>query len=263
MKHASLISMLLAVAALAGCTLMQSGSSASTTHEFPDNCATLEEEYKGVALMVAESRCESLSDMTLAAEARIQDGVFHSTDGAVTVSLPELQIVDGHPTAQVWEDYPSKVNKIYIAPTPDDGLQYSIYPLYWAVFAAPKSLDELDDRFLHNINFTAQMMIGGAHQQHLYAARTVLADGSPAILEVFRPAPVPDVLNPSDTPPAPDARPYLIYYLIKSGDAYSILSVFWSKPCEVCATGPESAIRNLDPHIEAFVDSYRLSLPAN
>jgi len=249
--------------ALTSCSSTPPAYPDRVTKEFPDNCAVLDSSYgTGAPDLVfgtlASGQCGGMSKMSLAPDSNTQDGVFHSTDGAVSVSVPELKAGnDGHPLAQVWEDHPERSGKIYITPTPGDGVVYTIYPLSWLKLFAPKDLMELEDRFLHNPNFTAQMMIGGANQEHVFRASTTLADGSPAILEILRPRGDYNELGSDSAADDTAKRPFLIYYLIKSGGQYSVLAVFWSKPCDICSTGPESAIRAMDPRIAALVGSFK------
>ncbi|HSN03335.1 MAG TPA: hypothetical protein VLS44_00020, partial [Nitrospira sp.] len=113
----------------------------------------------------------------------------------------------------------------------------------------PKTLDDLEDRFVNNPNFAARMLIGSPRVERLYSANTVLADGSSAKVQVYRQTAFAQV--------ADFDRQFQIFYLIKSDSGYSILSIYLSKPCPVCSSGPEAAIRDVDPHIAEFVDSYR------
>lgn len=235
--------------ALSGCA-SQPDDSATVTKTFPNNCSALDSESDNVFKGLSSIQCVASSEMNLAPESSIHDGVFTSTDGDVSLSIPELHDVGGHPGAQVWENTGAPpVDKILVTPVPADGLIYTAYPLRWYPFATPKTLDDLEDRFLNNPNFAAQMLIGSPRVERLYSGDTVLADGSQAKVEVFRQtafAHVPDF-----------EHQFQIFYLIKSNSSYSILSIFLSKACPVCSSGPEEAIRNVDPNMAAFVNSYR------
>ena len=243
------VAVLTVVATLCGCSspTTHSGAVAKT---FPNNCSALDTEHDDFFEGLSTIQCVAASEMALAPDSSIHGGVFTSTDGAASLSVPEFHDAGGHPGAQVWENTGAPpVSKILVTPMPADGLIYTAYPLHWNLFATPKTLGDLEDRFLNNPNFAAQMMIGSPRVERLYSANTVLADGSPAKVEVYRQTAFAHV--------ADFEHQFQIFYLIKSDSGYSILSIFLSKSCPVCSSGPEADIRNVDPHIAAFVDSYR------
>lgn len=242
------VTVLVVMAGLCGCASSQPDPGA-VIKTFPNNCSALDAENDNVFKGLSSIQCAAAAEMRLVPEASVHEGVFTSTDGAVTLSIPELNAIAGHPAAQVWENTAADISKIYITPTPADGLTYTAYPMHWHPFATPKTLEDLEDRFLNNPGFAAQMMVGSPRVERLYSGSTVLADGSDAKVEVFRPTAFAQV---TDSDPQ-----FQIFYLIKSGAGYSILSIFLWKPCPVCSSGPEGAIRNVDPHIAAFVNSYR------
>lgn len=261
------------IMALSACASTPSTQTSATTSEaFPNNCSSQDETNSklgngagppalavlGIILAInANAQCEALSNLVPAPDANIKDGVFHSSDGSFSVTLPEPLADTERPGSQVWVDGPAHISKVYITSSQRNGPIYSIYPLSWHPFAKPKTLDDLDERFLTNPYFTASMMIGGVNQEHVFRGTTILPDGSSAVLEVLRPVqPVNAAQGQSGTAPESE-RPYLLYYLIKSHDSYSILSIVWPNPCNVCSTGPEADIRNMDPRIATFVNSFR------
>jgi len=248
MKLAAAVSIGLLAVVAAGCA--STSTPAAVTKTFPNNCPALDTEHDNFFKGLSSIQCVAASEMALAPKSSIHDGLFTSTDGAASLSLPEFHDAGGHPGAQVWENTGAPpVSKILVTPVPADGLIYTAYPLHWNLFATPKTLDDLEDRFLNNPNFAAQMMIGSPRVERLYSANAVLADGSPAKVEVYRQTAFAHV--------ADFEHQFQIFYLIKSDSGYSILSIFLSKACPVCSSGPEEAIRNVDPGIAAFVDSYR------
>jgi hypothetical protein len=259
------------IAALSACASTSPAQTNLNTQTFPNNCSVAYAASSrgqgsggtvvgGLGLIIgflANGQCEALSKLVPVPDSSIKDGVFRSGDGTVSVTLPEPLARNGNPGSQIWEDDPAHVSKVFISSTQSDGLIYAIYPLNWRPFATPDTLSDLEERFFNNPYFTASIMIGGENQEHVFSGKTILPDGSSAILDVLRPAQAVNATQDKLQTAPETERPYLLYYLIKSDRKYSIISIVWPNPCHVCSIGPEADIRNMDPRIATFVNSYR------
>lgn len=73
----------------------------------------------------------------------------------------------------------------------------------------------------------------------------------PALFEVYR----------RDAQANAGQPDYYLMYFIRNGSRAAILTVTWSSDCPKCAKGPEAAIRDMDPGIGKFVNSFRLADP--
>src|SRR6185312_119563 len=47
----------------------------------------------------------------------------------------------------------------------------------------------------------------------------------------------------------------LLLYVVKTHDEAAIIGIVWPGDCVACATGPESAVRRLNPDVDAFMSS--------
>lgn len=218
------------------------------------------------ANLAAYNSCQQYGRLTPAPSSTVNDDVYRSTDGSISVKLPEPLAQEGQPGVQVWQGEPSGVQKVYFISTQAGGPVYGVYALRW-LFAGfvPKSLSELENKMFHAGAYDQSDIVPKERFQYLYKEDITLADGDPAILEIVRPL---DERGSQTAGTGEDAvgqrtmSPYLIYYLIKpknTKDVYAVLSIFWRGDCPNCMSGPESQIRGMDPRIAAFVNSFRFA----
>lgn len=52
---------------------------------------------------------------------------------------------------------------------------------------------------------------------------------------------------------------YYLMYFVKTARTAAIVSVTWPYECPRCATGPDVAIRDMDPTLDSFTSSFELS----
>ncbi len=218
------------------------------------------------ANLAAYNSCQQYGRLTPAPSSTVNDGVYRSTDGSISVKLPEPLAREGQPGVQVWQGEPSGVQKVYFISTQAGGPVYGVYVLRW-LFAGfvPKSLSELEYKMFHAGTYEQADIVPNERFQYLYKEDITLADGDQAIVEIVRPLDEPGrhtARTGEDVVGQSAISPYLIYYLIKpknTKDVYAVLSIFWRDDCPKCACGSELQIRDMNPKIAAFVNSFRFA----
>ena len=83
----------------------------------------------------------------------------------------------------------------------------------------------------------------------------ITLDGKPALFREYSSGPGPDGRHPV----------YYLLYFVRNGQRSAVLSITWFRDCPGCSNGPEVAVRNMDPHLKQFVESFHLAdtAPAN
>jgi hypothetical protein len=170
----------------------------------------------------------------------LQDGVYTAADGSFSVVPPSG---DG-----IHEEYYPQQDYLLFAPRLTKGPVYgmNVSPDQEPIYAS-LTLDEFATVELRDARFEAQLADGVALKE--LRRETITLDGRPALSIVF-----------SQTPPGA-GRPgtYYLVYLTKTRHRSAVLSIAWPKDCPQCAAGPESAIRAMDPALDAFVSSFHLA----
>ena len=213
--------------------------------------------------LAAYGICQRSAKLTPAPASTINDGMYRSTDGAITVALPEPVTQDGQSRIQVWQGNPSGIQKVYFMSSQANEPIYGVYVLRWLFSGAvPKSLSDLDHDMFNTSYYRDSGIVPEDKFEYLYQERFTLDDGTSAIVQVVKPQNPSDEMMSMGGASKQKKESYLIYYLIRPksvNDTYAVLSIFWRGDCSKCATGPEIDIRNLSPHIAEFVNSFRLA----
>jgi hypothetical protein len=208
--------------------------------------------------------CERYSRLTPAPVSTLYDGSYRSADGTISVALPGPLAHDGQPGIQVWQGDPSFIQKVYFASTQARGTVYGIYVLHFHFFSDADlySLNELEHEMFHTAYDETSGVVPDVKLEYLYKENVGLRDGTPALVEVVRNRGNTEEATIDSNSPPHSGAPYLIYYLVKphnAPDKYVVLSIFWYGSCPACTAGPETAIRNMDPSIEKFIDSFHFT----
>ena len=276
------IAITLMISAMVGCGSVPTNSKNSSELGVRDNCDSVLGRVGGsgpgnpplaqVTLVAVETLgmsfaayaiCERYSRLSPAPVSTIHNGSYLSADGAISVTLPGPLAQDGKPGIQVWQGDPSGIQKVYFSSTQVRGTVYGIYVLRWQFSdAVPNSLNDLEYQIFHTLYNEDAGVVPDVKLEYLYKEDITFRDGTPALVEVVRTREnTKETMNDSSTP-SHSGAPYLIYYLLKpqnAPDKYVVLSIFWYGSCPACTDGPETAIRNMDPSIEKFIDSFHFT----
>ncbi|HEY3644549.1 MAG TPA: hypothetical protein VGM16_04355 [Gammaproteobacteria bacterium] len=170
--------------------------------------------------------------------AQARDGVYYSPDGAFSVGVP-MAVSDEYQAQQ--QRSGSKDTVVFVPRTPGE-------PAYGVTV-----LTKLDatQAALSLPDFASQAsadLLGTGVTQ--VQAQDVQLGANAARLVVYR-APVPVA---GTAPPH-----YYLMYFVKTAHTAAVLSVTWPYECPRCAAGSDISLRNMDPVLDAFLDSFELS----
>lgn len=169
----------------------------------------------------------------------LQDGVYTAADGSFSVIPP--------PGDGIHEEYYPQQDYLLFAPRLTQGPVYglNVSPDQEPIYAS-LSLDEFATVELRDARFQAQLANGVPLKE--LRRETITLDGRPALAIVY-----------SQTKPGADKpMAYYLLYFAKTRHRSAVLSIAWPADCPKCASGPESAIRAMDPALDDFVSSFRL-----
>lgn len=169
----------------------------------------------------------------------LTDGVYTAADHSFSVAAPAgLGIHE--------ESYPD-LDYVLFAPRITRGPVYAVKvepdlePIY-----ASLTLDQFASLSLRDARFQSRLAAGIPLQE--VRRETTTLNGRPALGIVY-----------SQTP-AGAAKPgaYYLLYFMKTRHRSAVLSIAWPGDCPQCATGPDAAVRAMDPALKSFVDSFVL-----
>jgi len=170
----------------------------------------------------------------------LQDGTYVAADGSFSVTAP--------PGLGIHEEYYPQQDYLLFAPRLVKGPVYGMNvspdqePIYDSL-----TLDEFASVELRDAHFQAQLADGVALKE--LRREPITLDGRPALSIVY-----------SQTRPGADKpMAYYLLYFTKLPHRSAVLSIAWPRDCPRCADGPESAIRAMDPALQAFVSSFHLA----
>ena len=170
----------------------------------------------------------------------LQDGLYIAADGSFTVTPPT-----GY---GIHEEYYPQQDYLLFAPRFTRGPVYgmNVSPDQEPIYAS-LTLDEFAQVSLRDARFQAQLASGVPLQE--LRREEITLDGRPALSIIF-----------SQTP-AGASKPsaYYLVYFTKTRHRSAVLSIAWPQDCPQCAAGPESAVRAMDPALQAFVSSFHLA----
>jgi len=174
----------------------------------------------------------------------LQDGLYTAADGSFVVTPP--------PGYGIHEEYYPQQDYLLFAPRLLRGPVYgmNVSPDQEPIYAS-LTLDEFAQVSLRDARFQAQLAAGVPLQE--LRREEIILDGRPALSIIF-----------SQTPPGA-AKPsaYYLVYFTKTRHRSAVLSIAWPRDCPQCSTGPESAVRAMDPALQAFVSSFHLAASAD
>lgn len=172
--------------------------------------------------------------------AQPRGGVYYSPDGVFSVGVP-LGLSDEYQAQQ--RTAVGRDMVVFVSRTPG-------MPVYGVTVLtkleesqADLSLQELSQRT------SAGLLGAGVVVTPIYTEDVQLS-ANPARLAVYR------AQAPADGSAEPD---YYLMYFVKTQLTAAILSIRWPYECPRCATGPNSALRDMDPTLHAFLDSFELA----
>lgn len=177
---------------------------------------------------------------TPAPKGAVKDGVYSAEDGTFSVAAPE--------GLDIREQYSPQQDYVFFAPRILKGPVYavSISPQLDPAYAS-LTLEQFAALSLKDANFEKQRLAGPPLKE--LRREDVTLGGRAALSVVY-----------SQTPPgAVGPAAYYLMYFMKTRDRAAVLSVAWLRDCPKCATGPESAIRDMDPELKKFLDSFQLA----
>jgi hypothetical protein len=170
----------------------------------------------------------------------VQDGVYTPADGSFSVAAPE--------GLEIREQLAPERDYVFFAPRLARGPVYGVSvdrvldPEYAALSVDEYAALALKDARFQRLQASDAPLVE-AHREELSL------DGRPALTVIY-----------SQTAPGA-ARPqawYLMYF-IKTRKNAAVLSITWPGDCPKCAGGPEQAVRDMDPGLKSFVDSFHLA----
>lgn len=182
----------------------------------------------------------------------IIDGIYHPTDRVFSIAVPEESVADSKVTTEAWDSQgtiPEMV--LFQAHLPGSPAYFvSVYPRLSSQEAGSTPKQFASTIFSGTNTYQDAR---GIQMLPLYSGDLVL-DGEPAIFEVYKQAP------PTDSSSEDDREGiFLLYWVVKTKEHAARLTVAWHGACPKCDSGPELEIRNMDPGIESFVDSFHFN----
>jgi len=178
---------------------------------------------------------------------KVKDGVYHAKGDAFSVALPGDYPAHGGTGFEVREITDRGQKQVVFLPATDGDPLYgvSLQPQLSAGDAAI-SLDDYASE-LYPAPASDDPTLHGKPLQPLLDEKLTL-DGKPALFREY-----------AQIAGASNAPVYYLLYFIKTGDRSALVSITWTKDCLPCSTGPESAVRAMDPHLKKFVESFHLA----
>ena len=189
----------------------------------------------------------------------VAHGFYHSGDGNFFVALPPPPADGKKPIIEIAERQSSSED--YVALHFEEGHRPVLSGVVAYGIDVALKLDEpyrsmSPEQFATHVfsgdsPFTDKRAIAAPHP--LYREQMTL-DGKPTI---FWATPNP-VISSLDT--GSGSHPvYVLAYVIKKGPRAALLVILWHGDCPRCSTGSEQDIRQMDPGIARFVESFRLN----
>jgi hypothetical protein len=174
----------------------------------------------------------------------LQDGTYIAADGSFTVTPP--------PGDRIHEEYYPQQDYLLFAPLLLRGPVYgmNVSPDQEPIYAS-LTLDEFAQVSLRDAQFQAQLAAGVPLQE--LRREEISLDGRPALSIIFS----------QTSPGAAKPTAYYLVYFTKTRHRSAVLSIAWPQDCPQCASGPESAVRAMDPALQSFVSSFRLAGTGN
>lgn len=209
--------------------------------------------------IAAYEACESYSKLLPVSSSATSDGIYHSEDGLFSVALPEPLANNGQPGVGIWRRVQLHSQSTFFVP---DQVNAAVYGVSIRKNLSSDEVAMSNDQYADNLiasNERPEFDIGSrVSVTHLYRENVLVGDGLPAVMEVFREEKNGDQTTNQHVLSDQSQPTYLIYYISKTKGAVAVLSILWRNECQSCAVGPESKIRNMDPGIAKFVDTFKI-----
>lgn len=171
--------------------------------------------------------------------AQSHEGTYYSPDGAFSVGVP-LGISNEYQAQQQAGDGRDTV--VFVPRTPGE-------PVYGVTVLTKLEGPQAD---LSLADFSSQAsadLLGIGVPVTQIHAEDVQLGANPARLVVYR-------AQAANGSAQPDH--YLMYF-VKTAHTAAVLSVTWPYECPRCATGPDAKLRDMDPALQSFLESFELS----
>lgn len=170
-------------------------------------------------------------------KAHARDGVYYSPDGAFSVAVPQA----GEVQYQVQQEaLAGKDTAVFVPPAPGEPV-YGVTVLT-RLDAAQAGLSAAD--FASHAG--ADLLGIGVPVTPIHAEDTQVG-GNPAHLVVYRAA------KGSGQPD------FYLMYFIKTTSSAAIVSITWPYDCPRCGIGSDTALRDMDPGLKGFLESFELA----
>lgn len=198
----------------------------------------------------------------------LRDGVYRSGDGVFSVAVPGR--LAPTPDDSAWltllEHPGEEQDYLYFLPKPAGQAN----PAYLVVafpkldaYTAHLSLDEfaLDVRYIRDAMYRHPVSEDGREPAQVHVEDTTL-DGKPAMFASYSLVMGDDKVATRIFGKDHEIL-HLLLYVVKTPSRAAILGIAWPRDCPKCGTGPEADIRNMDPELKKFLDSFHLADPAS
>jgi hypothetical protein len=194
----------------------------------------------------------------------LEGDVYHSGDGAFSVKLPVTPSISDAGSYSLIEHLTRSEDYIFVLPN-HKGEGHSAYLVDVLRKLDAKDADLSPKEFLGDMTRIKQLMalhpISSEDGPPLVHEEVLTLDGKPALFQAYSLLLVTDDKDNDATEffGSGSKTLNLLLYVVKSHDEAAILGIAWPGDCATCATGPESAVRKLNPDLDAFVSSFRLA----
>lgn len=187
-------------------------------------------------------------------DAMVSDGVYRSGRDTFSVSLPALPAGVHKPSISITQPTvrPSDYAMFWLM---DDGeslksgaIAYGVGTSEETAAEQSQTLEQVAAEEMHQNAMTTDRL--GVDQSSLVHHEPAMLDGRPAMFAVYSSG-----LHPEGSASQPL---YLITYFTRYQARSAAIVIFWLGDCPVCTEGREADIRQLDPGIGRFVDSFHV-----
>ncbi len=183
------------------------------------------------------------------------DGVYHSSYGTFSVSLPSAPAGERDPGIDIAQPTLLSTDNAVFRLT-DGGAGLKSGAIAFGVGTSEETPTELSEPLdvagagaMHSSSITTDVF--GQDASTLLHHEMVTLDGRPASFAVYA-----SQLHMSEPGSAPL---YLFTYFTRYQARAAAIVIFWQGDCPVCKDGREADLRRLDPAIGRFVDSFHLN----
>jgi len=218
--------------------------------------------------LVFAASCEGITHLVDGAAgrppSRLEGDVYHSGDDAFSVRLPVTPSASDTGVYTLVEHLTRTEDYIFVLPN-QKGEGHSAYMVDVLRKLDTKDANLSPKEFLGDMSRVKQLMaihpLTSEDGPPLVHEESLTLDGKPALFQTY------SLLLTTDDNDN-DATKFfgngsktlnLLLYVVKTHDEAAIIGIAWPGDCVACATGPESAVRRLNPDVDAFMSSFRLT----